>query len=113
MRGSIYRIPNTDKYVTADEYLSGNILQKLEEAQNAFDKGDSSLAINIQALKKAMPEKIQASDIDVRLGATWINPKYIKDFVYELLGTALYHKNPIFKKTLLMFSIQSLPENGI
>lgn len=101
LQGSIYRIPNTDKYVTADEYLSGNILKKLEEAQNAFDKGDTSLAINIQALEKAMPEKIQASDIDVRLGATWINPKYIKDFVYELLGTALYHKNPIFKKDFI------------
>lgn len=101
LQGSIYRIPNTDKYVTADEYLSGNILKKLEEAQNAFDKGDTSLAINIQALEKAMPDKIQASDIDVRLGATWINPKYIKDFVYELLGTALYHKNPIFKKDFI------------
>lgn len=101
LQGSIYRIPNTDKYVTSDEYLSGNILKKLEEAQNAFDKGDSSLAINIQALEKAMPEKIQASDIDVRLGATWINPEYIKDFVYELLGTALYHKNPIFKKDFI------------
>ena len=71
LQGSIYRIPNTDKYVTSDEYLSGNILKKLEEAQNAFDKGDSSLAINIQALEKAMPEKIQASDIDVRLGTTF------------------------------------------
>lgn len=101
LQGSIYRIPNTDKYVTADEYLSGNILKKLEEAQNAFDKGDSSLAINIQALEKAMPEKIQASDIDVRLGATWINPEYVRDFVYELLGTALYHKNPIFKKDFI------------
>lgn len=101
LRGSIYRIPSTDKYITADEYLSGNILQKLEEAQNAFDKGDSSLAINIQALKKAMPEKIQASDIDVRLGATWINPEYVKDFVYELLGTAPYHKNPIFRKDFI------------
>lgn len=101
LQGSIYRIPNTDKYVTADEYLSGNILKKLEEAQNAFDKGDTSLATNIQALEKAMPEKIQASYIDVRLGATWINPKYIKDFVYELLGTALYHKNPIFKKDFI------------
>lgn len=57
LQGSIYRIPNTDKYVTADEYLSGNILQKLEEAQNAFDKGDSSLAINIQALKKLCQRK--------------------------------------------------------
>lgn len=101
LRGSIYRIPNTDKYVTADEYLSGNILQKLEEAQNAFDKGDSSLAINIQALKKAMPEKIQASDIDVRLGATWINPEYVRDFVYELLDTRNYHKNPLFKKDFI------------
>lgn len=101
LRGSIYRIPNTDKYVTADEYLSGNILQKLEEAQNAFDKGDSSLAINIQALKKAMPEKIQASDIDVRLGTTWINPEYVRDFVYELLDTRNYHKNPLFKKDFI------------
>lgn len=101
LQGSIYRIPNTDKYVTADEYLSGNILQKLEEAQNAFDKGDSSLAINIQALKKAMPEKIQASDIDVRLGATWINPEYVRDFVYELLDTRNYHKNPLFKKDFI------------
>lgn len=101
LRGSIYRIPNTDKYVTADEYLSGNILQKLEEAQNAFDKGDSSLAINIQALKKAMPEKIQASYIDVRLGATWINPEYVRDFVYELLDTRNYHKNPLFKKDFI------------
>lgn len=101
LRVSIYRIPNTDKYVTADEYLSGNILQKLEEAQNAFDKGDSSLAINIQALKKAMPEKIQASDIDVRLGATWINPEYVRDFVYELLDTRNYHKNPLFKKDFI------------
>lgn len=94
LQGSIYRVPNTDKYVTADEYLSGNILKKLEEAQNAFDKGDSSLAINIQALKKAMPKKIQASDIDVRLGATWIKPEYIRDFIYELLGTPSWHKNP-------------------
>lgn len=101
LQGSVYRIPNTDKYVTADEYLSGNILKKLEEAQNAFEKGDSSLAINIQALEKAMPEKIQAGDIDVRLGSTWINPEYIRDFVYELLGTALYHKNPIFKKDFI------------
>lgn len=98
LQGSIYRIPNTDKYVTADEYLSGNILQKLEEAQSAFDKGDNSLAVNIEALRKAMPEKIQASDIDVRLGATWIKPEYITDFVYELLDTAPYHKLPIFKK---------------
>lgn len=101
LQGSIYRIPNTDKYVTADEYLSGNILKKLEEAQNAFDKGDSSLAINIQALEKAMPEKIQASDIDVRLGATWINPEYVRDFVYELLDTRNYHKNPLFKKDFI------------
>lgn len=111
LQGSIYRIPNTDKYVTSDEYLSGNILKKLEEAQNAFDKGDSSLAINIQALEKAMPEKIQASDIDVRLGATWINPKYIKDFVYELLGTALYHKNPIFKKDFIDVQYSELTGN--
>ena len=48
-----------------------------------------------------MPEKIQASDIDVRLGTTWINPEYIKDFVYELLDTNYYHKNPLFKKEFI------------
>ena len=93
LQGVIFKIPNTDKYVPADEYLSGNILDKLEKAQAAFNAGDTSLAVNITALQKAMPEKLEASSIDVRLGSTWIKPEYIRDFVYQLVDTPSWHRN--------------------
>ena len=97
LKGSIYKIPETDRYVTADEYLSGNILEKLNTAQRAFNNGDTSLTVNITALKKAMPERLEASDIDVRLGSTWIKPEYIRDFVYQLLNTPSWHRSPFSK----------------
>lgn len=97
LQGVIFKLPNTDMYVPADEYLSGNILQKLEKAQAAFNAGDTSLAGNITALKKAMPERLTATDIDIRLGATWIKSEYIRDFVYQLLGTPSWHQNPYSK----------------
>ena len=93
LQGVIFKLPDTDTYVPADEYLSGNIRQKLEIAQQAFNAGDTSLAVNITALQKAMPEKLEASSIDVRLGSTWIKPEYIRDFVYQLVGTPSWHKN--------------------
>ena len=93
LQGVIFKIPDMDKYVPADEYLSGNILDKLEKAQAAFNAGDTSLAVNITALQKAMPEKLEASSIDVRLGSTWIKPEYIRDFVYQLVGTPSWHRN--------------------
>ena len=97
LKGSIYKIPETDRYVTADEYLSGNILEKLNTAQRAFNNGDTSLTVNITALKKAMPERLEASDIDVRLGSTWIKPEYVRDFVYQLLNTPSWHRSPFSK----------------
>jgi len=73
------------KYVTADEYLSGNIREKLEAAKQASDFYPEDFSINIDALTKAMPEPLTASDIDVRMGATWIEPEYIKQFILETL----------------------------
>lgn len=101
LKGAIFALPNSDKYVTADEYLSGDILAKLEEAQKAYDGGDDRFADNIAALNKAMPKKLEASEIDVRLGATWIKPEYIRDFVYNLLGTPAYHKMPYMVKSYI------------
>ena len=92
LTGLIFKIPNTDEYVAADEYLSGNIRQKLEAAKQAFDAGDTSLAVNVKALEKAMPEKLEASSIDFRLGSTWIDPKYIREFIYQLVNTPAYHR---------------------
>ena len=84
------------KYVTADEYLSGNIREKLAIAKNAaaaFPELDYSR--NIQALEQVMPTELQAHEIDVRLGATWIDPKYIEQFVFELLHTPVYVQSNI------------------
>lgn len=75
----------TSKYVTADEYLSGNIREKLEAAKQASEFYPEDFSINIAALTKAMPEPLAASDIDVRMGATWIEPEYIKQFILETL----------------------------
>ena len=94
LQGVIFKLPDTDTYVPADEYLSGNIRHKLETAQQAFNAGDTSLAVNITALQKAMPERLEASSIDVRLGSTWIKPEYIRDFVYQLVNTPNWHKSP-------------------
>ena len=93
LQGSIYKVPNTENYVTADEYLSGDILEKLNAAKIAFENGDTSMAVNISALEKAMPERLGAADIDVRLGTTWIKPEYIRDFVYDLLQTPSWNKS--------------------
>ena len=98
LKGAIFSVPNSDSYVTADEYLSGNLLQKLEEAQKAFDNGDNRFVDNISALNKAMPKKLEASEIDVRLGATWIKPEYIRQFIFNLLNTSLYHNNKFLQK---------------
>ena len=92
LTGLIFKIPNTDEYVAADEYLSGNILHKYEAAKQALENGDDSLAINVKALEKAMPKRIEAGNIDVRLGSTWIKPEYVRDFVYQLLNTPGYHR---------------------
>ena len=88
LQGAIYRLPESagDEpcYVTADEYLSGNIRSKLASARLAAEK-DEAFQINVTALEKAMPRDLDASEIEVRLGATWIPPRYIQQFMLELL----------------------------
>ena len=83
LRGVIFRLPvplaegETPRYVTADEYLSGNVRRKLRQAQRAADK-DPAFSVNVEALTAAQPKDLDASEIEVRLGATWIDKDYIK-----------------------------------
>ena len=79
---------------TADEYLSGDVRGKLRIAQMAAQK-DSSFEINVQALEKAQPKDLDASEIDVRLGATWIDPAYIQQFMQETFETPYYLRRTI------------------
>ena len=74
------------KYLPADEYLSGNIREKLNEAKMAAED-DSSFEINVKALIEVMPKDLSAGEISVRLGATWIPPEDIERFMFELFGT--------------------------
>ena len=87
LQGSIFKIPYSDEYVTVSEYLSGNVRQKLEIAKQALEQ-DESLAINVKYLEDAIPEDLQASEITVKLGATWIPSEYIQQFMYETFGTS-------------------------
>ena len=82
LQGVIFRVPGTDHYITADEYLSGNVREKLREAEAAA-KNDTAFNINAEALRAAQPRDLTASEIDVRLGATWIEPQYIRQFIDE------------------------------
>lgn len=82
LSGVIFRIPGEERYATADEYLSGNVREKLREAEAAA-KADPSFNINVEALKAAQPRELTASEIDVRLGATWIEPRCIEQFMVE------------------------------
>lgn len=78
------------KYLTADEYLSGNVREKLETAQKSAAVNPDTYFINVQALERVQPEPLTASEISVRLGATWIPPEIIQQFVFEFLGTPRY-----------------------
>jgi N12 class adenine-specific DNA methylase len=78
-------------YVTADEYLSGDVREKLAWAKAArAAAGDGSLDVNVKALEAALPEDLPAAEIAVRLGATWLPEDVVQQFMYELLGTPSY-----------------------
>lgn len=98
LEGQIFIIPNTlaeeRKYVTADEYLSGNVREKLVIAKRVAE-GNPEFEINVRELEKVIPEDIKASEISVKLGATWIPEEYIEQFVYELLDTDYWNKKKI------------------
>ncbi len=83
-------------YVTADEYLSGNVREKLKLAKAAAEAaGDGSLNVNVRALEGAQPVDLTAAEISVRLGATWIEPEIYGQFVHELLTPPTYMKHDI------------------
>ena len=83
------------KYLTADEYLSGNVREKLETAQKSAAVNPDTYSINVQALERVQPEPLTASEISVRLGATWIPPEIIQQFVFEFIGTPRYAQRKI------------------
>lgn len=85
---------NLSKYFTADEYLSGNVREKLAIAQNSA-KVDSRFNINVEALEKVQPEDLTASEISVRLGSTWLPVDIVQQFIYEFLNTPGYAKSSI------------------
>ena len=100
LRGVIFRIPeplsegSTPRYVTADEYLSGNVREKLRQAQMAVQTSEEYRP-NVEALEKAQPKDLDASEIDVRLGATWIDARYIQQFIQETFETPYYLRRSI------------------
>ena len=85
---------NQSKYFTADEYLSGNVREKLAIARNSA-KVDSRFSINVEALEKVQPEDLTASEISVRLGSTWLPVDIVQQFIYEFLNTPGYAKSSI------------------
>jgi len=91
LQGVIFKVPNCEhvSYVAADEYLSGNVRNKLTVAELAA-KNDPELAVNVDALKKVIPKDLSAAEISVRLGATWIPQDDIQRFVMELLTPSSY-----------------------
>ena len=96
LQGVIFRIPAAEpaQYVTADEYLSGNVRAKLITAEAAA-KENPEFAVNAQALKQVIPQDLSAAEISVRLGTTWIPQEDIQRFVMELLTPSSYAQNRI------------------
>ena len=93
LEGVIFRLPDLSgkepTFVSEDEYLSGNVKEKLKEAMFAAESSELYRP-NVEALKRVQPKDLSASEINVRLGATWIPPEDIKDFMFELLQTPNY-----------------------
>ena len=94
LQGVIFLDPLEQTWQTADEYLSGNVRAKLRVAQTAAES-DSSFAVNVEALQAAQPKDLDASEIDVRLGTTWVDKAYIQRFMIELLGIPYYEQRRI------------------
>ena len=94
LNGIIFLDPVYGDWQTADEYLSGNVRQKLREAENAAVDSPGYLP-NVEALRAAQPKDLDASEIEVRLGATWIDKKYIQQFMFELLEPPVYARRSL------------------
>lgn len=97
LRGVIFQNPmygygnsTEPKYLMADEYLSGNVREKLAWARKSAEVYPEDYKINVEALEKVQPKDLTASEIFVRLGATWVPPEIVEQFMFELLGTPRY-----------------------
>ena len=89
LAGVIFQNPVTEEWETADEYLSGNVREKLSVART-FAENHPEYAINVSSLESVQPKELDASEIEVRIGATWISTKYIEDFMRETFETPEY-----------------------
>ena len=97
-RNPMYGFGDTTKgneFLTADEYLSGNVREKLEWAKRSAALYPDDFTVNVKALELAQPKDLDASEISVRLGATWVDKEYIQEFMYELLQTPRYLRDEI------------------
>lgn len=100
LKGVIFRVPelyHTDappRYITADEYLSGNVRDKLRTAELAA-RTDEDYKVNVEALQMAQPTDLDASEIEVRIGSTWVDKAYMQEFMYELFDTPYRNQGTI------------------
>ena len=92
LTGVIFKNPLTDKWEPSDEYLSGNVREKLNIARQ-FAENHPEYMVNVQALERVQPKDLDASEIEARLGATWISPDYITEFMAETFHTPRQHIN--------------------
>ncbi len=98
-KGIIFKDPQDNNWLTEDEYLSGNVVDKLEFAKYHTEKNEK-FKINVECLEKVQPVPLLATEIDVRLGATWVDTKYYTEFMQELFNTPTYLDDTI----ILQFS---------
>ena len=99
LKGAIYFNPLYDeensleeKYLTADEYLSGNVREKLRQARFARELEPEKYDLNVSSLEKVLPKNLSASEISVRLGATWVPQEVVEKFMFEFLDTPRWAK---------------------
>ena len=98
LAGVIFRNPVTQAWVTADEYLSGNVREKLATAET-FAANHPEYQVNVECLKRVQPKDLNASEIEVRLGANWIKAEYITDFMEQVFKTPSYYIGSSIKAT--------------
>ena len=94
LKGQIFKIPNSDTWVTADEYLSGNVREKLKLAEKAASE-NPAYDINVEYLKNVQPTDLNATEISARIGTTWTPIKYYEQFMYELFNTDYIFRDSI------------------
>lgn len=98
LAGAIFRNPVTQQWETSDEYLSGNVREKLATAET-FAANHTEYQINVDYLKRVQPKDLDASEIEVRLGANWVKPEYITQFMREVFKTPGYYAGDEIKAT--------------